>query len=184
MEDLQLQLGKREEELTQAFMRIDEEAASMFPTFIDLFIKLLLIINVLRLSDRKTFLTFYFKYHNMFDIKYIKYNVIMNLGKAQSQKALRELESQLGELQEDLEAERTARSKAEKQKRDLNEELEALKHELLDSLDITAAQHELRAKREQVKLLSTLICFKITCLTFKTLLYPNVLLFPIRNWQP
>ncbi|XP_026804698.1 myosin heavy chain, non-muscle isoform X4 [Rhopalosiphum maidis] len=69
--------------------------------------------------------------------------------KAQSQKALRELESQLGELQEDLEAERTARSKAEKQKRDLNEELEALKHELLDSLDITAAQHELRAKREQ-----------------------------------
>lgn len=71
-------------------------------------------------------------------------------GKAQSQKALRELESQLGELQEDLEAERTARSKAEKQKRDLNEELEALKHELLDSLDITAAQHELRAKREQV----------------------------------
>jgi len=73
------------------------------------------------------------------------------IGKAQSQKALRELESQLGELQEDLEAERTARSKAEKQKRDLNEELEALKHELLDSLDITAAQHELRAKREQVK---------------------------------
>ncbi|XP_050425720.1 myosin heavy chain, non-muscle-like isoform X2 [Adelges cooleyi] len=69
--------------------------------------------------------------------------------KAQSQKALRELESQIGELQEDLEAERTARSKAEKQKRDLNEELEALKHELLDSLDITAAQHELRAKREQ-----------------------------------
>lgn len=76
----------------------------------------------------------------------IKYS----LGKAQSQKALRELESQLGELQEDLEAERSARSKAEKQKRDLNEELEALKHELLDSLDITAAQHELRAKREQV----------------------------------
>jgi len=72
------------------------------------------------------------------------------IGKAQSQKAFRELESQLGELQEDLEAERTARSKAEKQKRDLNEELEALKHELLDSLDITAAQHELRAKREQV----------------------------------
>lgn len=34
MEDLQLQLGKREEELTQAFMRIDEEAASMFPTFV------------------------------------------------------------------------------------------------------------------------------------------------------
>lgn len=38
VEDLQLQLGKREEELTQAFMRIDEEAASMFSTFIVLFI--------------------------------------------------------------------------------------------------------------------------------------------------
>ncbi|XP_023708183.1 myosin heavy chain, non-muscle isoform X2 [Cryptotermes secundus] len=70
-------------------------------------------------------------------------------GKAQSQKALRELESQLAEIQEDLEAEKIARSKAEKQKRDLNEELEALKNELLDSLDTTAAQQELRTKREQ-----------------------------------
>ncbi|CAB3385979.1 Hypothetical predicted protein [Cloeon dipterum] len=69
-------------------------------------------------------------------------------GKAQSQKALRELESQLTELHEDLEAEKAARAKAEKQKRDLNEELEALKNELLDSLDTTAAQQELRSKRE------------------------------------
>lgn len=53
------------------------------------------------------------------------------------------------QLQEDLEAEKAARSKAEKQKRDLNEELEALKNELLDSLDTTAAQQELRSKREQ-----------------------------------
>lgn len=52
-------------------------------------------------------------------------------------------------MQEDLEAEKAARSKAEKQKRDLNEELEALKNELLDSLDTTAAQQELRSKREQ-----------------------------------
>lgn len=49
MEDLQLQLGKREEELTQAFMRIDEEAASMFPTFVILFI----IYLFLRFFDRK-----------------------------------------------------------------------------------------------------------------------------------
>jgi myosin protein heavy chain len=49
-----------------------------------------------------------------------------------------------------LEAEKMARAKAEKQKRDLNEELEALKNELLDSLDTTAAQQELRTKREQV----------------------------------
>lgn len=71
-------------------------------------------------------------------------------GKAQIQKTLRELESQYTELQEDLEAERNARAKAEKQKRDLNEELEALKNELLDSLDTTAAMQELRSKREQV----------------------------------
>nr|CAD7265916.1 unnamed protein product [Timema shepardi] len=86
-------------------------------------------------------------------------------GKQQTHKALRELESQLSEsirqglsssdldvllqLQEDLEAEKVARAKAEKQKRDLNEELEALKNELLDSLDTTAAQQELRTKREQ-----------------------------------
>merc|ERR1719290_669788 len=69
--------------------------------------------------------------------------------KANSQKSLRELESQLGEVVEDLEAEKEARNKAEKQKRDLNEELEALKNELLDSLDVTAAQQELRTTREK-----------------------------------
>merc|ERR1740137_166654 len=69
--------------------------------------------------------------------------------KANAQKALRELESQLGEVVEDLEAEKEARNKAEKQKRDLNEELEALKNELLDSLDVTAAQQELRTAREK-----------------------------------
>lgn len=38
VEDLQLQLGKREEELTQAFMRIDEEAASMSYIYIYIFL--------------------------------------------------------------------------------------------------------------------------------------------------
>uniref|UniRef100_A0A4D5R920 Myosin heavy chain, non-muscle n=1 Tax=Scolopendra viridis TaxID=118503 RepID=A0A4D5R920_SCOVI len=69
--------------------------------------------------------------------------------KSQSQKILRELEGQLSELQEDLEAEKMARTKAEKQKRDFSEELEALKAELLDTAEITAAQQELRTKREQ-----------------------------------
>jgi len=69
--------------------------------------------------------------------------------KATAQKSLRELESQLSEVSEDLEAEKEARNKAEKQKRDLNEELEALKNELLDSLDVTAAQQELRTAREK-----------------------------------
>merc|ERR1719422_601257 len=70
-------------------------------------------------------------------------------GKAAAQKALREMETQLSEVVEDLEAEKDARNKAEKQKRDLNEELEALKNELLDSLDVTAAQQELRTAREK-----------------------------------
>ena len=97
VEELQLLLGKREEEVAQALMKVDEEAAA----------------------------------------------------KAQAQKGLRELEAQLGEVMEDLEAEKEARNKAEKQKRDLNEELEALKNELLDSLDVTAAQQELRTAREK-----------------------------------
>merc|ERR1719193_1052915 len=69
--------------------------------------------------------------------------------KSHAQKSLRELESQLGEVTEDLDAEKEARNKAEKQKRDLNEELEALKNELLDSLDVTAAQQEMRTAREK-----------------------------------
>ena len=97
VEDLQLQLGKREEELAQAMMRVDEEGAA----------------------------------------------------KAKSLKTLREVEAQMNELSEDLEAEKASRMKAEKQKRDLNEELEALKNELLDSLDSTAAQQELRTAREK-----------------------------------
>ncbi len=59
-------------------------------------------------------------------------------------KKIRELEAQISELQEDLELERQARSKAEKHRRDLGEELEALKTELEDTLDTTAAQQELR----------------------------------------
>lgn len=61
-----------------------------------------------------------------------------------AQKKIRELEAQLSELQEDLELERQARAKAEKHRRDLGEELEALKTELEDTLDSTAAQQELR----------------------------------------
>lgn len=59
-------------------------------------------------------------------------------------KSLRELQAQISELQEDLESEKMARAKAEKQRRDLGEELEALKTELEDTLDSTATQQELR----------------------------------------
>ncbi|KAI4888399.1 hypothetical protein NFI96_018868, partial [Prochilodus magdalenae] len=68
--------------------------------------------------------------------------------KIAAQKSVRELESQVAELQEDLELEKANRAKAERQKKDLGEELEALKTELEDTLDTTAAQQELRAKRE------------------------------------
>ncbi|XP_011801897.1 PREDICTED: myosin-14 [Colobus angolensis palliatus] len=69
--------------------------------------------------------------------------------RAQLLKSLREAQAALAEAQEDLEAERVARTKAEKQRRDLGEELEALRSELEDTLDSTNAQQELRSKREQ-----------------------------------
>uniref|UniRef100_A0A8C4MSU1 Myosin-10 n=1 Tax=Equus asinus asinus TaxID=83772 RepID=A0A8C4MSU1_EQUAS len=69
--------------------------------------------------------------------------------KAFGLKLLWELQAQIAELQEDFESEKASRNKAEKQKRDLSEELEALKTELEDTLDTTAAQQELRTKREQ-----------------------------------
>lgn len=65
-----------------------------------------------------------------------------------AQKLIREKEAQISELQEDLELERQCRSKAEKHRRDLGEELEALKTELEDTLDTTAAQQELRYYRQ------------------------------------
>lgn len=72
-------------------------------------------------------------------------------------KQVREMQAQLSELQEDLESEKQARNKAEKLKRDLSEELEALKTELEDTLDTTAAQQELRYRT----LHFTLLCFTL-----------------------
>uniref|UniRef100_A0A6Q2XWC1 Myosin, heavy chain 10, non-muscle n=1 Tax=Esox lucius TaxID=8010 RepID=A0A6Q2XWC1_ESOLU len=96
IDELKVQLAKKEEELQATLVRADDEAAQ-------------------------------------------KNNAL---------KAVRELQAQLSELQEDLEAEKAYRNKAEKLKRDLSEELEALKTELEDTLDTTAAQQELRTKRE------------------------------------
>lgn len=64
--------------------------------------------------------------------------------RAEAQRALREALSQVSELKEEVENERGMRERAEKQKRDLGEELEALRTELEDTLDTTAAQQELR----------------------------------------
>lgn len=67
-------------------------------------------------------------------------------------KRVRELEALISELQEDLEAERMARAKVEAAWRDLGEELNALRSELEDSLDTTAAQQELRSGRRAARL--------------------------------
>uniref|UniRef100_A0A8C3AF38 Myosin, heavy chain 14, non-muscle n=1 Tax=Cyclopterus lumpus TaxID=8103 RepID=A0A8C3AF38_CYCLU len=66
----------------------------------------------------------------------------------QDDRALREAMSQVSELKEEVENERGMRERAEKQRRDLGEELEALRTELEDTLDTTAAQQELRSRRE------------------------------------
>ncbi|XP_040900476.1 myosin-10 isoform X2 [Toxotes jaculatrix] len=68
--------------------------------------------------------------------------------RAEAQRALREAMSQVSELKEEVESERGMRERAEKQRRDLGEELEALRTELEDTLDTTAAQQELRSRRE------------------------------------
>ena len=57
--------------------------------------------------------------------------------------------SQVSELKEEVENERGMRERAEKQRRDLGEELEALRTELEDTLDTTAAQQELRCRSEE-----------------------------------
>ncbi|XP_056236683.1 myosin-10 isoform X5 [Seriola aureovittata] len=68
--------------------------------------------------------------------------------RSEAQRALREAMSQVSELKEEVENERGMRERAEKQRRDLGEELEALRTELEDTLDTTAAQQELRSRRE------------------------------------
>lgn len=62
---------------------------------------------------------------------------------------MRELQTQVQELQEDLETEKEGRCKAERLRIDLNEELEALKTELEENIDATAAVQDVRAKREE-----------------------------------
>ncbi|XP_068616663.1 myosin-10 [Brachionichthys hirsutus] len=68
--------------------------------------------------------------------------------RSEAQRALREAMSQVSELKEEVDNERGMRERAEKQRRDLSEELEALRTELEDTLDTTAAQQELRSRRE------------------------------------
>ncbi|KAF6780472.1 hypothetical protein AHF37_00056 [Paragonimus kellicotti] len=63
-------------------------------------------------------------------------------------KKVRECESLIQELKEDVESERKARDKAEEAKRDLTEEIEAMRLELIDSGSNSVAQTEALRKYE------------------------------------
>ena len=69
------------------------------------------------------------------------------VGKAQ--KSIKEHQGRVEELEEELEAERQARSKAERQRSDLSREMESLSDRLTEASGTTAAQLELNKKREQ-----------------------------------
>lgn len=64
--------------------------------------------------------------------------------KSNALKKIHEMEGLLSELQDELEAEQGAGRKSEKARKELEEELSALRTELEDSLDTTAVQQELR----------------------------------------
>ncbi|KHN84458.1 Myosin heavy chain, non-muscle [Toxocara canis] len=65
------------------------------------------------------------------------------------QKQIRELESTLEELKEDLENEKSLRAKAEKSRRDLNDDLETLRTEYLEATDKTAVSLEIQKKKDE-----------------------------------
>merc|ERR1719299_51215 len=64
------------------------------------------------------------------------------------QKSIKETQGRVEELEEELEAERQARAKAERQRSDLARELESLGERLNDAGGATHAQMELNKKRE------------------------------------
>lgn len=101
----------------------------------------------LRVSDQQTQDLFRIRRK---DLRKSKFICVHSLEEESNQrgaavKRVRELEALVSELHEDLEAERMARAKVEAARRDLGEELNALRTELEDSLDTTAAQQELRS---------------------------------------
>merc|ERR1712130_38331 len=64
------------------------------------------------------------------------------------QKGIKELQCRVEEMEEELEAERQARAKAERQRSDLVREMESLGDRLNEATGTTAAQIELNKKRE------------------------------------
>merc|ERR1711981_1099080 len=67
---------------------------------------------------------------------------------AKTQKGIKEVQGRVEELEEELEAERQARAKAERQRSDLARELESLGERLNEAGGATIAQVELNKKRE------------------------------------
>merc|ERR1711992_93625 len=67
---------------------------------------------------------------------------------AKAQKGIKEVQGRVEELEEELEAERQARAKAERQRSDLARELESLGERLNEAGGATHAQVELNKKRE------------------------------------
>ena len=65
------------------------------------------------------------------------------------QKQIRELESQLDEIKEDLENEKVLKARAEKTRRELNDELETLRNEYIDATDKTAVSLEIQKKKDE-----------------------------------
>merc|ERR1711876_111933 len=67
---------------------------------------------------------------------------------AKVQKSIKEQQGRVEEMEEELEAERQARAKAERQRSDLARELESLGERLTEAGGATTAQIELNKKRE------------------------------------
>merc|ERR1711915_684836 len=65
------------------------------------------------------------------------------------QKQIKEFQGRVEEMEDELEAERQARAKAERQRSDLARELEELGERLNEAGGATSAQIELNKKREQ-----------------------------------
>merc|ERR1712121_361873 len=66
-----------------------------------------------------------------------------------TQKSIKELQGRVEEMEEELEAERQARAKAERQRSDLAREMESLGERLNEASGATAAQVELNKKESQ-----------------------------------
>ena len=86
------------------------------------------------------------------------------------QKSIKEAQARVEEMEEELEAERQSRAKAERQRSDLARELENLGDRLGEASGATAAQIELNKKREaEVTKLRYLGIFFYLSFTFKNL---------------